>query len=113
MEIPEATPEKPVLGLLLSIDSRSITETVLEVESIWDPGSPAREAVPGLSLARWDDRFTDVLARVLTLLDDPAALRILGSGRMQGADVGARCRGGARAGASASDVAIRQQCGVF
>jgi AraC-like DNA-binding protein len=82
-EVPEATPTEPVLGLLLSIDTRAMTETVLEVESISVAAPPAHESIPGLSLARWDDRFTDALERVLALLDDPSAMQVLGPGRMK------------------------------
>ena len=82
-ELVEASPEKPLLGLLLRLKTRSMFETVLEMAAL-DRGSASRaEVVPGLTVAKWDEDFATGLRRLLELLDDPVALDILGSGRLK------------------------------
>ena len=82
-EVVEASPEKPLLGLLLRLQTRSMFETVLEMAAL-DRGSASRaEVVPGLTVAKWDEDFATGLRRLLELLDDPVALDILGSGRLK------------------------------
>ncbi|MEM9007966.1 MAG: AraC family transcriptional regulator [Cyanobacteria bacterium P01_F01_bin.86] len=82
-EVVEASLEKPLLGLLLSLETRSMFETVLEMAAL-DRGSTSRaEVVPGLTVAKWDEDFARGLQRLLELLDDPIALDILGKGRLK------------------------------
>ena len=82
-EVVEASPEKPLLGLLLSLETRAMFETVLEMAAL-DRGNVSRtEVVPGLTVAKWDENFATGLQRLLELLDDPIALDILGSGRLK------------------------------
>ena len=82
-EVIEASPEKPLLGLLLSLETRAMFETVLEMAAL-DRGSASRtEVVLGLTVAKWDENFATGLQRLLELLDDPIALDILGSGRLK------------------------------
>ena len=81
-EVIEASPEKPLLGLLLRLETRDMFETVLKMAAL-DRGSSSRaEVVPGLTVAKWDENFATGLQRLLELLDDPVALDILGSGRL-------------------------------
>jgi len=82
-EVIEASPEKPLLGLLLRLETRVMFETVLKMAAL-DRGSASRaEVVPGLTVAKWDEDFATGLQRLLELLDDPIALDILGSGRLK------------------------------
>ena len=82
-EVIEASPEKPLLGLLLSLETRAMFETVLEMAAL-DRGSASRtEVVLGLTVAKWDENFATGLQRLLELLDDPVALDILGNGRLK------------------------------
>ncbi|NET09718.1 MAG: AraC family transcriptional regulator [Merismopedia sp. SIO2A8] len=82
-EVIEASPEKPLLGLLLSIETQAMFETVLEMAAL-DRGSASQaEVVPGLTVAKWDENFTTELQRLLELLNDPVALDILGSSRLR------------------------------
>ncbi|NET58223.1 MAG: AraC family transcriptional regulator [Symploca sp. SIO2E6] len=82
-EVSEASPEKPLLGLLLNLKTQAMFETVLEMAAL-DHGSASRdEVVPGLTVARWDEDFTTGLQRLLELLEDPVALNILGSCRIK------------------------------
>ena len=82
-EVVEASPEKPLLGLLLSMETRTMVETAIEMAATDSASDSNTEVMPGLTVARWDDRFAEALGRMLALLDDPVALRILGNSRMK------------------------------
>ena len=84
-EVPSASPEEPLLGLLVSLETRTLAETVVDVETASGP-LPRRksaEVVPGLAVVSWDDAFSSALLRMLELLDDPLSLRVLGPGRLR------------------------------
>lgn len=97
-EVVEASPEKPLLGLFLSMETRTMVETLLEMVNSDSAGDADTEVMPGLTVAQWNDHddFTEALGRLLALLDDPAALRLLGNGRMKEV-IFAILRGGAGA----------------
>lgn len=82
-EIRDASPEHPVLGLLISFESRTVTELMVRLRAVLP--QPATAAVPdhGLLVAPWGDDFTATLERMLDLLDDEVALDLLGPGRLQ------------------------------
>ncbi|MEM7482986.1 MAG: AraC family transcriptional regulator [Acidobacteriota bacterium] len=84
-EASAASPEKPLLGLLVSLETRAFTETVVEFETASVPLPQGRsvEMVPGLAVVRWDNAFSSALQRMLELLEDPLALRVLGPGRLR------------------------------
>lgn len=82
-EIREATPDEPVLGLLLDIDSPAMTSAVIELQAADTTSIPPSEVTRSLALAPWDDPFTDALARLLSLLDDPTRLVMLLEGRLR------------------------------
>jgi len=84
-ELPRATPEEPVLGLLISLESRVMSETLFEYESGAGQlrASRVAEPTPGLAVVDWDDDFATALERMLALLGDPNALRVLGPGRLR------------------------------
>lgn len=81
---PTASADNPLLGVYISLDTRVMTELAIEIESaagaIRRPkGGPLPQ---GLTLARWDDAFTDALLRLLQL-DSPADMAALGNGRLR------------------------------
>lgn len=84
-EVPYATTEEPLLGLLLSLETRAMAEIVVEYEANVGPmrESRASETVPGLVDAEWCRAFGSALERLLELLDDPVSLGILGRGRLR------------------------------
>ena len=85
VEVRSASPEEPLQGLLVSLETRTLAETVVEVETASGP-LPRRssaEVVPGLAVVSWDDAFSSALLRLLELLDDPLSLRVLGPGRLR------------------------------
>ena len=84
-EVPLATPEEPVLGILLSLESRILTELLVELETSADMGHEPREVVqdPGIKVVPWDEPFTDAILSLVKLLGDPTAMKILGRGRIR------------------------------
>lgn len=82
-EVPVATPEKPVLGVLLDLDTTWMAETLIAYEAAARPRRKnlTEEPTPGLFVARVDERFLEAVGRLLQLLDEPVALRVLAEGR--------------------------------
>lgn len=82
---PEASPEEPLLGVYISLDTKVMTELVIEMESaasaIKRPKSGSQP--PGMSLANWDDTFSDALLRLLQLGDSSIDTAILGESRLR------------------------------
>jgi AraC-like DNA-binding protein len=82
---PTASPDNPLLGAIISLDTKVMTELAIEMESaagaIRKPkGGPLPQ---GFALARWDDAFTEALLRLLQLGDSPADMAVLGDGRLR------------------------------
>jgi len=82
---PEASPETPLLGVYISLDTRTMTELAIEMESkTRTRRKTIGEQLPqGIVLAQWDDRFTDALLRLLQLEDSIVDTEILGNGRLR------------------------------
>ncbi len=82
---PKTSPDDPLLGVYISLDTRLMTELALEMENA--SGSiqrPKNSTLPqGLALARWDDAFTESLLRLLQIADDPADTAVLGDARLR------------------------------
>ncbi|MCX2759114.1 AraC family transcriptional regulator [Vibrio sp. Sgm 22] len=82
---PAATPENPLLGVTISLDTKVMTELAIVMESVSGAvkipkGSPQPQ---GLSLANWDDTFSDALLRLIQLGDDKVGTAILGESRLR------------------------------
>lgn len=82
---PDASPDNPLLGVMISLDTRVMTELALEMESAggasrMSKGGPLPQ---GLALAHWDRAFTDALVRLLELGSSPADTAVLGDGRLR------------------------------
>jgi len=87
-EILAATPEAPVLGLMLSLESRAAAETIIACQAARTSTASVASAAgadspSGLGVVRWDRAFTDALRRMLALLGQPEAVRVLGPGRFR------------------------------
>ena len=82
---PDASPEAPLLGVTVSLDTRVMTELTIEIENARGVGRLAQAGVSpqGVALARWDDGFSDALVRLLQLVDTPADMAVLGEGRLR------------------------------
>ena len=82
-EIPHATPDEPVLGILLDLETRTMTELMIQYRAANpQPPNPA-DTTTGLAVAAWDPLFATALLRALELLDEPTALDVLGHGRLR------------------------------
>lgn len=82
---PTASPENPLLGVQISLDTRVMTELAIEMEraagAIRKPkGGPLPQ---GFALARWDDAFTEALLRLVQLGSSPTDTALLGDGRLR------------------------------
>ena len=82
---PAASPDNPLLGVFISLDTKVMTELAIEMESaagaIRKPkGGPLPQ---GLALALWDDAFAESLLRLLQLGDSPEDTAVLGKGRLR------------------------------
>lgn len=82
---PAASPDNPLLGVFISLDTRVMTELAIEMESAAGAiRKPKSGPLPqGLALARWDDTFGDALLRLLQLGDSSADTAVLGNGRLR------------------------------
>ena len=82
---PAASPEHPLLGVYISLDTRVMTQLAIEMESTAGAiRKPKSGPLPqGLALAGWDAAFTDALLRLLQLGDNPADTTVLGDGRLR------------------------------
>lgn len=82
---PEAGPDNPLLGVVISLDTGLMRELAVEIESAGGPRIPLRTGLQaaGLTLARWDDAFTDALFRLMCLVGNPADIAVLGKARLR------------------------------
>ena len=83
--VSQASPENPLLGVYISLDTKVMTELAIELESaagaIRKPkGGPLPQS---FSLSLWDDAFTEALLRLVQLGDNPTDTAVLGDGRLR------------------------------
>ncbi|CAM4199395.1 AraC family transcriptional regulator [Vibrio agarivorans] len=81
---PQASDEEPLLGVYISLDTKVMTELAIEMENaIGAIKMPKSSSQPqGLSLANWDDSFSEALLR-LVQLEDSMDIAILGEQRLR------------------------------
>ncbi|MEM9490268.1 MAG: AraC family transcriptional regulator [Myxococcota bacterium] len=84
-EVRSASANKPLLGVLVSLERREASEVILDYEAVAGRERiiQNQEAMHGLHVGRADDSFLAALLRLLELADDPVAARLLGSGRLR------------------------------
>ena len=82
---PLASPDNPLLGVSISLDTKVMTELAIEMERASGAiRKPKSGSLPqGLTLARWDGSFTESLLRLLQVSDNPTDTAILGVGRLR------------------------------
>ena len=82
---PDASPDNPLLGVIISLDTRVMTELAIEMETAGGTNRmPKGGPLPqGLALAQWDNGFTDAVSRLLELGNSPADMAVLGDGRLR------------------------------
>lgn len=81
----KASKTNPLLGVLISLDSKMLTELSIEVEaeSSGSRKPHAPPVAPNLTLANWDEPFTEALYRLLQLTDNASDMAVLGHGRLR------------------------------
>jgi AraC-like DNA-binding protein len=82
---PKASPDHPLLGVYISLDTKVMTELAIEMESASAAiHKPSIGPLPqGIALSHWDDAFSDSLLRLLQLIDKPEDTEILGENRLR------------------------------
>ena len=82
---PKASPDNPLLGVFISLDTQVMTELAIEMETAAGPiRQPKGEPLPqGFALAGWDEAFTGALLRLLQLGGNTVDTAVLGKGRLR------------------------------
>ncbi|AMX03812.1 AraC family transcriptional regulator [Microbulbifer thermotolerans] len=83
---PAASPEVPLLGVYISLDTRVMTDLAITMQNAAGAIRKPKTNPPpqqGVTLARWDDAFGGALWRLLQLMDNPADMAVLGDGRLR------------------------------
>lgn len=82
-DVPKASPEAPLLGVLIQLHSNTMSRLVLETQAAYGTLPASRGPTRGFDTAARDSRFDVALAKLLELLDDPPAAQVLGAGRLR------------------------------
>lgn len=82
-EIPRASAEEPVMGVLISLETRTFTELLLEVRSATPEPASGDDVAAGMTVTTWDNTFEETLRTLLTGLPDKATTDVLGRGRLR------------------------------
>jgi AraC-like DNA-binding protein len=82
---PQASPDNPLIGVYISLDTRVMTELALEMENTSGVSRiiKSNSHLQGLSTATWDEAFTDALLRLLMLGENLTDIAILGKSRLR------------------------------
>ncbi|MDO6694968.1 AraC family transcriptional regulator [Aliiglaciecola sp. 3_MG-2023] len=81
----KSSPNEPLIGVYISLNSKIMTELVIEMESAASDISMRKSPLhpQSISSANWDETFTDALYRLISLENNPADVAILGSSRLR------------------------------
>lgn len=79
----KASKTHPLLGLVLHTDTPVMQDIALRMEPTGLIGSPEFDTSPGICAAEWTPEFALALGRLLSLLDEPELVPVLGVARMQ------------------------------
>jgi len=82
---PEATPDNPLLGVYISLDTKMMRDMVIEMEKSFYFTNRTKESSisESISLSKWDESFSEALLRLLQLVDDKLDKEILGQARLR------------------------------
>ena len=82
---PRSSPEDPLLGVLISLNTRVMTELAIELENASGAiRKPSNGPLPpAFVLSSWSETFTEALLRLLQLGNSRADTAVLGSGRLR------------------------------
>lgn len=81
---PSASPENPLYGVYISLNPRVMRELVIEMANA-GTGAPVKSvsSPQAISLASWDDAFSDALLRLLQLTKSEMDRAVLGNARLR------------------------------
>ncbi len=82
-DVPNASPESPLLGVLVEFDTSTMSQLVLEIQAAYGTLPASDGTRKGFGTATRDSGLDLALARLLDLLDDPPAAQILGPARLR------------------------------
>ena len=82
-EVPKASPSSPLLGVLIQLDTNTMSRLVLEMQAAYGTLPTSDGQRKGFGTAARDGALDAALANLLHLLDDPPAARVLGAGRLR------------------------------
>lgn len=84
-EIQSASKDDPVLGMLITLESSTLSEIAIEFEaaSATSRSITANEFVPGLAVVERNALFNEAALKLLQLVGDRNALNVLGKGRLR------------------------------
>lgn len=82
-DVPRASPESPLLGVLIQLHTNAMSRLVLETQVAYGTLPASVGPQKGFDTAARDAGFDIALANLLDLLDDPPAARVLGAGRLR------------------------------
>ncbi len=82
---PKASKNNPLLGISISLDTKMLTELSIEMETTLNSVRKQinTSVAPNLTLANWDEPFTEALYRLLQLTDNTSDMAVLGHGRLR------------------------------
>lgn len=81
---PTASPDNPLLGVIISLNTKVMTKLTIQMEStVSAMRKPRSGPLPNsFALAKWDDTFTEALLRLVQLGECPTQTTVLGNGRL-------------------------------
>lgn len=82
-DVPKASPDSPLLGVVIPIDAHAMSQLVLETQVAYGTLPSGGGATRGFDTAARDARFDTALANLLALLDDPPAIQVIGAARLR------------------------------
>ncbi|SHH01600.1 transcriptional regulator, AraC family [Cognatiyoonia sediminum] len=82
---PKASLEAPLYGVFISLNARIMNELSLEMENAGNPGirTDGGPSYRAIGLSRWDERFSDALLRLLSLLSNEMDAAVLADVRVR------------------------------
>lgn len=80
---PNASPENPLLGVLISLNVGVMSELVIEMVNAGGAHPVIKSETQAIRLAHWDQGFGDALLRLLQLGDNETDLAVLGKLRLR------------------------------
>ena len=82
-DVANASPDSPLLGVVIQLRTNTMSRLVLETQVAYGTLPTTDGPCRGFDTAVRDSSFDVALAKMLELLDDPPAAKVLGAGRLR------------------------------